>query len=175
MVVLASGRQHTARMKIVCVSKIILARGLWMKCATMRVGLMAALAKQEQIAKTAERAIGTSAYSVEKSPNHYPLRPRLRTVRPSVQVMSVSGLSMMYATRWPMMISSQIAQMEQIAPIAATVTYIAKRTSSPPHHRPPPHTPLPPPPCAPPPSPPPSYRRRGVRFKTLCIGFEPNA
>ena len=48
---------------------------------------------------------------------------RLRPLRRhTVQVIAVIGLSMGYATSTPVMESSQIAQMEQIAPIAASVT-----------------------------------------------------
>ena len=58
-------------------------------------------------------------------------------------MIAVIGLSMGYATSTPVMERSQIAQMEQIAPIAASVSGASSA--------------------------------RGLRFKTLCIGFEPNA
>ena len=113
------------------VPQIILARGLWMVSATMRSWRITALAKQEQIALTAERAMITCAILVEVIIGDHcveAIRTRLRPLRrrsprrSHVHLIAVFGLAMGYATRTPVMERSQIVQMEQIAPIAASVT-----------------------------------------------------
>ena len=53
------------------VPQIILARGLWMVSATMRSWRITALANQEQIALTAERAMITCAILVEVIIRHH--------------------------------------------------------------------------------------------------------